>query len=418
MKKFNILMILVLLLSACTSRVDDVFEKSSAVRITEEINRTQKTLIGAANGWVMEFYAATRYGGYNMICKFDENSMATVQNEIYDGVIATSHYKLEQSQGVVLSFDEYNEVMHFFSDPSNPAGIGMNGDGMEGDFEFRVISVSDEEIVLQGKKHGSKVVMHPLALDEDWTDYLDAAMEMEDNMNASNYTFHIGDKELALSSSYRTLNYIDEETGKTTVYPFIFTPKGITFYNDFEYNGKAVKDLIYSEEDGNCYAEDKSIYLEIKPVPLSTLLTSAEWFISKDGMSESNIAKFIACKEGSATEKENLSYIWLGVGRDDKWGLNIQSGQYVGTFFHTPVIVDDNTVTMQYTGYDSGNAAYYVENCGWDAVINLFGGQTFGLTTDNPKNPSWIKMQSKTVADNYLTVYAAEISLPFGRYNE
>ena len=31
------------------------------------------------------------------------------------------------SASIVLSFDEYNKVIHFFSDPANPDGIGDNG---------------------------------------------------------------------------------------------------------------------------------------------------------------------------------------------------------------------------------------------------------------------------------------------------
>ena len=137
---------LTLLLSACTYRIDDVFDQSSAIRVREEIARTGEILAGAQNGWVMEYYAATKYGGYNILCKFNEDNTVAVQSEIFGEKVVTSHYKIDQSQGVVLSFDEYNEIFHYFSTPSNPDGIGTNGDGMLGDFEFRVLSVSADEI--------------------------------------------------------------------------------------------------------------------------------------------------------------------------------------------------------------------------------------------------------------------------------
>ena len=63
MKKFNIFLVLTLLLSACTYRIDDVFDQSSAIRVREGIARTGEILAGAQNGWVMEYYAATKYGG-------------------------------------------------------------------------------------------------------------------------------------------------------------------------------------------------------------------------------------------------------------------------------------------------------------------------------------------------------------------
>ena len=151
MKKFNIFLVLTLLLSACTYRIDDVFDQSSAIRVREEIARTGEILAGAQNGWVMEYYAATKYGGYNILCKFNEDNTVAVQSEIFGEKVVTSHYKVDQSQGVVLSFDEYNEIFHYFSTPANPDGIGTNGEGMLGDFEFRVLSVSAEEILLEGK---------------------------------------------------------------------------------------------------------------------------------------------------------------------------------------------------------------------------------------------------------------------------
>lgn len=47
------------------------------------------------------------------------------------GAKVASTYVLKQSAGPVLSFDTHNEIMHFFSDPHNPGGIGSDGKGME-----------------------------------------------------------------------------------------------------------------------------------------------------------------------------------------------------------------------------------------------------------------------------------------------
>ena len=137
MKKIlNILMILALTVvyTSCSNEVDDVFDKSSALRIQEALKNYKTILTTPANGWLMEYYGNTDYGGYNMFVKFSDNDMVEVANEVYGaGKTATSHYKLEQSGGVILSFDEFNEVFHFFSDPDNILEIADKGNGMEGD---------------------------------------------------------------------------------------------------------------------------------------------------------------------------------------------------------------------------------------------------------------------------------------------
>ena len=136
MKKiFNLFTFLaaILLATACSPEVDDLFDKSSSQRISEAINNTKDILTTPADGWVMHYYGSPMYGGYNVLCKFDKKDRVTVASEVAgkDSTF-TSHYKIEQSQGVILSFDEYNDIFHYFSDPHNPDGNGVDGKGMLG----------------------------------------------------------------------------------------------------------------------------------------------------------------------------------------------------------------------------------------------------------------------------------------------
>lgn len=135
-KLYNILIALVAIASfaSCTGEVDDIFDRSSADRMTEAIATDRQMLVDAPNGWLMQYFCEDTYGGYNVFVKFNDDNTATVANEVFDlGNRETSHFKLEQSMGVVLSFDEYNELFHFFSTPANPNGIGDDGIGMRVD---------------------------------------------------------------------------------------------------------------------------------------------------------------------------------------------------------------------------------------------------------------------------------------------
>lgn len=423
MKRINILLMLAMLSAACTPRIEDVFDQSSAIRVREEIARTEEILTGAANGWVMEYYADPKYGGYNLICRFSDDNTVAIQSELFGEKVVASHYKVDQSQGVLLSFDEYNELLHYFSTPANPDGVGSNGQGMLGDFEFRVLSAEAGEILLEGKKHSSRITMRPLAKDTDWDVYLADVTEMEANMAASFYNLHIGDKTVVASASYRMLSFTDEESGNAVNLPFIYTPEGYRLYRPLEYAGKSVSEFVYSPADGNCYAADKSVYIEIRPVPLSEALTASDWFFSgaAGNMSDATLEKFLQCKAGSAAEKENIQYMYIGAGltaaTQDKWGVGFITGQYFGMLYFSATAADDNTVTLKYTTHDGGNGQWYMQNAGYDVLTSVLGS-TFKLSTDNPRNPSYIKMEDTKDPGNWMILYAAEMYLPFGEYDK
>ncbi|MDE7126317.1 MAG: hypothetical protein K2O58_00250, partial [Bacteroidales bacterium] len=88
-----------------------------------------------------------------------------------------------------------------------------------------------------------------------------------------------------------------------------------------------------------------------------------------------------------------------------------------GMLYFSATAVDDNTVTIKYTGNDGGNGKWYMENAGYSALTTVLGS-TFKLSTDNPRNPSYIKMEDASDAGKWMIVYAAEINLPFGEYDK
>lgn len=160
----------VMAFSACSLKEDESFAESASQRSGENIAAVQKLLYAAPNGWLMEYYGNLSFGGYNVMVKF-EGDQATVASEKWgynhkaglddsgNAITTTSHFKMEQSMGTILSFDEYNETLHYFSMPNNPDYTYDTADGLYGDFEFRVMKASQDSIILRGKKHNNKIVM-------------------------------------------------------------------------------------------------------------------------------------------------------------------------------------------------------------------------------------------------------------------
>ena len=149
------------LVVSCTPEVEDAFDKPSAERIAEAIKNTKDILVAAPNGWRMDYQGSGGFGGYNILCKFGADNNVSCEEETQN-IKSTSHYTVLQGQGVLLTFDSFNAALHKYSDPVgnlNGKKVGKDGKGFLGDFEFRVMSCSKDSVVLEGRKHGDRVVM-------------------------------------------------------------------------------------------------------------------------------------------------------------------------------------------------------------------------------------------------------------------
>ena len=412
--------------TACKSEVDDVFDKPSAERITEAIAKCRETLIGAKGGWVMQYYADTQYGGYNVLTKFNDNNAVTVQNEAYQATKTfTSHFKVEQSQGLILSFDEYNAAFHFFSDPHNPENIGRDGKGMQGDFEFRVIKMSPDSIILRGKKHGSRVVMLPLQERQDWDEYLNKVGQTEEKMKYSSYFLHLGEKQYSVTKSYRQLKFTDPETGDVQRMPFIQTAEGFQLYRPFFYGGKTISGFAYSDDDKWLNPADNSVVLSPYVPPLVDQFVKSAWYVSYSKIGDFAKPYWDRFKEG-ADKLNNLGAIQMAAvgfmtfnGGDPAsvYGLIIQSGGYLASYGFAYERIDDTHVKLWYTGKMYHNGKYFNDRGNYSIAATPFGTKdaphTFALSTDNLKAPTYVTLTDESDATNVITLSATFISNPF-----
>ena len=406
MKKIlNILMILALTVvyTSCSNEVDDVFDKSSALRMQEALKNYKTILTTPANGWLMEYYGNTDYGGYNMFVKFSDNDMAEVANEVYGaGKTATSHYKLEQSGGVILSFDEFNEVFHFFSDPDNILEIGDKGKGMEGDLEFRIISATADSIVMTGKKHGSKIVMTPVQTDTDWNTYLEKVNQAEADMSFASYFFVVGDQSIEVKNSYHTLTFsYTNEMGELidVEAPYILRTDGYHLYEPVTILGKTITDFTYKGgEDYLFTTNDADAIMKGYVMPLSEAFLTGNWYISYANMCDAMKGYWDFAAPGHlAKEGETIGYAYYSSG-----SLFIRSGNYWSGFDMAPEALSDTQVKLTLTGWagsstQQGNASYYWSSRSDDGtyyfryfIYPLPG--TYNMKANDTRNPTMIML--------------------------
>ena len=429
---YNILFTLIAILSftSCSNDIDEVFDKPSAERVNDAIAEYKTVLTSAENGWLMKYYpkANTKYGGYNLLLKFGTDGNVTAMSDALGAdTKATSHYKLEQSASIVLSFDEYNKVIHFFSDPANPDGIGDNGKGMEGDLEFRVLTATADSVVMLGKKRGTKIVMTPMAKDADWAETISHIDDLEQEMQFPRYTCEVNDVKYVATSSYRTITFTSSnaEEGSTTE-PYIVTDKGIEFYKPITLNGVTIKGFNYVGGDNYEFdATSGSAKMYGIIPPLTSQLQNGNWFFSVKNMGTYGQAYWNKCYEicqGEEVGGEEMSYAFFGTSSfsssNGKYGfVFVSANKYAGCLNCTATPVDDTHITLKFALSGDSNGIFYYNSGGYKYIIAALTagskGKTYSIEGNDLKSPTVLKLVDVDNPDNYYILSKNTVLYPY-----
>ncbi len=239
-----VLMVLpTLLLQSCLKDQEDVFDTPSSIRMQEVLDNAKKVLTSSEEGWAFDYYPDRylSYGGYAYTVKFD-NQKVTVGSELDPSTLEASLYKLTNDNGPVLSFDSYNTLMHYFATPSS-----SYYEGLDGDFEFIIMEVTDDLITLRGKRTGNTMYMRRLT--KPATTYIENVYAICDNIIFSSANGTLGSSEIscAIDVDARQIDITYMNGGEALVGSgsFIPTETGIHFYTPVELNGATLTDLDY-----------------------------------------------------------------------------------------------------------------------------------------------------------------------------
>ena len=233
-----LLMAMPMLMLSCLKDQDDTFDESAAARMTNYLKSVADVLTSADNGWVMNYYPdrTQAYGGYAYTMKFDGQNVE-VMTQLDNGTDRyTSTYKLTNDDGTILSFDTYNEAIHFFARPT-----ASRYEGYDGDFEFIVMGISDDRrtITLKGKRTGNTIMMY--RLDTTPEAYLEATAAVQAAMPFQAYQLNVGGTQVYVDGQEGNLvmSYTTDGAEQSVTVPYIFTPKGMEFYRTVSKIGRA-----------------------------------------------------------------------------------------------------------------------------------------------------------------------------------
>lgn len=437
--------------NACTSDVDNYFPESAPERATKTVAEVKKILQEAPNGWRMEYYGDMIYGGYNVLCQFKGDSVQIASEKAgknheagldASGNLITetslAHYSVNQSMGVVISFDTFNKLFHYFADPKNE-DYGEAGTGFGGDFEFRVLKYSPDSIQLQGLKHGDRIMLYPMKADMDWASYLKEVENVKNYMASSSYTLLADNDTLAEVTQYGDYHSLifqyPDSTGemKTYAYPYIITPEGYKFYREIEIGGKKFtnfsKDFNDATDERFYPQGDPSICLETVVPPVVDAFQKGQWFFSASKISpESEGAwnDFMEAIKTAANGKEAILYQAMIGTYNNKFGFHAWLSSdylYVELTIRDPN-EEGNEIALQYNRNSPTNKAaqVFMKSYKLTPVLKTFSALNnklrLTLETDNPRKPTYMKLIQVNKPENVLELSATQVMYPFGGSKE
>ncbi len=284
MKKILIVAFAIGLLTSCSDDNSGVFEKSADQRMLD--NKVEFFNYLNNDNWVIELFPEVyeEAGGYAIYVDFKDNFKADITSDL---VTWRSKYAQENTSydvfnrlGTVLSFNEYNNGLHVLAKPSRTRPKGGLKTTM--DYEFVYQKREGDIIYTKGMKtrHIIRFVktektaeeyMNDVAIVKNFVSSKDR-LPVEFNVDGDIFEFAMARTELS-----RVLSYIDkkDELHKTA---FVYTDKGIRFFEPFMLNGVEVFELILDETNNVLQSKDGKV--KIKMIKSSFDFNSELWAIT------------------------------------------------------------------------------------------------------------------------------------------
>jgi hypothetical protein len=327
----------------------------------------------------------------------------------------------------VLTFNTYNEVFHYFSEPSYS---DMNG--FAGDYEFVIREVTPEKVVMTGKKRGNRLEMTPYTAGDasTWAAYLKQFSALDEKMVAPQYLVNVNDTAAAgfdvITRKFRAFHFTYKNPENDKIVPYITTPTGIKTYEPLTVDGKTaqyftldtIANVLTSVEPGS------NITIKLRWIPLNEIFTTTttQWYFFdfRNPPIQSNMCASLSAAVDAADtfisneDGEFILFMYIGKGHIDSYKENsIYFGcSYNGTNYYTAIYAfnfvkaagTEDQVQLEYTG-PQGDGSYPAYLSAFTPVVNLIRNNTpYRLTSADAKNPKDLTFTSVGDPAFYFTV--------------
>lgn len=424
-KKYLIWILLPFIFQSCLMDDKDLFPESAADRMDTALKHHQEILMGATNGWILEYFPEKKqsYGGYTLFVKFEPHDMVTVASELYKAdQTETSMYQLIGDSGPVLTFNTHNTLLHYFSDPHNPDGIGPGDSGMGGDYEFLMLESTPEKVTMKGKKTGNRIIMTPIAPGANWTDLMKDYQLAAAKIKGKKYKLSMGELEGTALASYRTFNITypgDNAAIEVVMASYrVLSSNEIEFYEPLKIGGKEIAKMKFSVDAEGVItftdAQSGLSLVELLPV-LNQELVTGSWYFAYSKLGAYGKQRWDLAKIGLDAIDEQLYSAALTNGTSFAFGCvpNGTSTNYKGILGFNFQLIDTDQIKLSFAGTADSNGSYYYKNSqNFSQLINPLVGQ-FKLIANDKKNPTTIQLQDIAKPENVYVLSRSAVYWPY-----
>ena len=312
------------LLLSCADGADDVFGESAANRMAKSQSEYTTILESQQQGWAVDFYPSDRsQGGVAYTARFHDGEVAmTCEQPITNSVTSTTYavgteisslYRIVSETGVLLTFDTYNPLFHYWSQSSPGHAKGYNSD-----YEFTFISACADSVILRGKKHGNLMKLYPLS--EDAATYIKKVEQTHTTLSAITRKRAIIDgTTIAVTMSNNNLTF--NSGSSSTTMPFIYTSTGLRFYQQVAINNVSVRELAFNTETLELVSADSRFVMPKPTMTEKFLGTSDQWYFGYN----KNSGASDMCDELAAIVADCAAKV-----KKPNWGYEVLNAIYLG----------------------------------------------------------------------------------------
>ncbi len=435
MKKYIVLPALAAALAfgSCSNDDQRIFNESAADRLENSKNDNFNALTADGGKWALEYFSNTEEPGYLFVVEFrpDKSVTFTTDHKWIGGAekSETSMFDVITDNGIVLTFNTYNNLFHVFSDPADITGdnaptnngedIDETGYGHEGDYEFMMMENDGKSIRLRGKKYAINAYLRRLPADTDASAYLAAARKLRNQFDSKRFptytmtetatgeTYDITGLAAGIVSCMPTNS--SNPFAQTETKSVIYTESGMRPISTFDCIRRNNSHFTISEftwaDDGALVAPGFRITAPLasatavrKDLTFNVDMTSLSEPLQK-ALEDAN-AEIVATKNTIFGRNPKISAITLGYDTDlmtsrVMYGVSTKIGSIKYTLFGNIETIDNSAVKSEFTTEDEA-IQVYLSKLSPKTVefLHLFSGE-FEVVNDGPFSPALIHFVNK-----------------------
>lgn len=439
-------------LTSCLHEMDEIFDEDAVIRMNDAMAQYEDILTSNGGKWLLEYYANTSEPGYNYVLTFAKDGTVVmsghnkwiqyIKTKTWTSAFGsqTSMWDVIGDNGLVLTFNSYNDYFHLFSTPdavptqggtSTAGGASTAGRGHEGDYEFNLMKFSGDTIYMTGKKYNLHMIMTRLPQDTDDENYLNQVAAYN-NANTGMFTSKLNNVYIVLPDGKRWIvkgaasGYMqifpegEDEVTTSEYHNFIITKDGMAFRDELVLEGMS-DDVTYRvqrfvrQPDGTALCvEDNQTLITADPLAECLFNTNYSWTsnlkstaaggefvtLAADITKESKNTK--TGGDGTSMNSAKISYV-------DSLDTYVLTLAFAKTGSSRPACykfkVDassDTQVKLTYDGAFNYGTRYY-EMCPSVAkLIEALTSTTMNLSSESLLSPVKITMTQSSNPDNYI----------------